>query len=275
MRKILVCLLLPFALGACDRLPRPINAIPQDGPYLLLELEDLLGREQILEALSERMAESLRSASIRYSARGANAEAARIRLTDPADLPRAREAIAAITGEFEVYVEPDGLIEVRPAQGADRVLTDQAIIQSVEVLQRRLDPTGIFRAQVERHGDNQILVRVADTGTRDAARAIIAPLGQLTFHLVIEREPATAVTDRIPTGAMIAQPFDEDGRVEVVKERPELTGVHVMNARPSTDPQTGEFVLAFRLNSEGTRLFCRITRDNPGHASPSCSTIRL
>lgn len=264
MQKILACLLLPLALSACDRLQQPINVIPPDGPYLVLELENVPGREQMLEALSERMADTLRAASIRYSARGADSEAARIRLVDPTDLERARQAIAAITGELEVSEKADGLIEVRPTQGSDQALTDQAILQSIEVLRRRLDPTGIFRAQVERRGDRQILIRVADAETREAARAIIGPTGQLTFHLVRELDAAAVAAQRIPPDAMIAQPFEDGGRPEVVKERPELTGIHIINANPSTDPQTGEFVLAFRFNSEGTRLFCRITRDNTG-----------
>jgi protein-export membrane protein SecD len=61
---------------------------------------------------------------------------------------------------------------------------------------------------------------------------------------------------------MVAQPYPEIGSGgEVVERRPRLTGEHLVRAAPSTDQQTGQFVLAFGLDSEGTRIFCRITRD--------------
>jgi preprotein translocase subunit SecD len=43
-----------------------------------------------------------------------------------------------------------------------------------------------------------------------------------------------------------------------------MTSEHLDRANPSTDAQTGEWVLAFALDREGARLFCRITRDNVG-----------
>jgi protein-export membrane protein SecD len=261
MRKILACLLLPFAISGCDRLQQPINVMAQNGPYIVLELESAPDREPILEALSEQMAAALRSSSIRYSGRGADDEAARIRLVDPTDLPRAREAIAAVTDQFEVSEKSDGLIEARPTLAFDEEIAEHAIIQSIEVLQRRLDPTEVIRARVERHGDSQILVRVADIETRNAAHAMIATMGELTFHLVREVDTVAVAA---PRGFMVVQPFDQAGRAEVVKERPELTNVHIMRASPSMDPQTGAFVLSFQLNGEGTRLFCRITSDNTG-----------
>ena len=61
---------------------------------------------------------------------------------------------------------------------------------------------------------------------------------------------------------MLVQPYPQIGdRPEVVERRPRFTGEHLTRANPSTDPQTGEFVLAFQLDSEGTPLFCRITRE--------------
>ena len=51
----------------------------------------------------------------------------------------------------------------------------------------------------------------------------------------------------------------------MVERRPRFTGERLTRASPSTDPQTGEFVLSFALDSEGTTLFCRITRENTGN----------
>jgi protein-export membrane protein SecD len=61
---------------------------------------------------------------------------------------------------------------------------------------------------------------------------------------------------------MVAQPYGSIGQTaEVVERRARLTGEHLSRASPSTDPQTSEFVLSFQLDNEGSRIFCRITRE--------------
>jgi protein-export membrane protein SecD len=86
----------------------------------------------------------------------------------------------------------------------------------------------------------------------------------MTFHMVREVSAEEAANGRIPPGTMVVQPYPGIGRnADVVERRPRFTGERLQNARPSTD-QNGQFVLAFTLDSQGTRLFCRITREHTG-----------
>jgi protein-export membrane protein SecD len=64
----------------------------------------------------------------------------------------------------------------------------------------------------------------------------------------------------------VVQPYPQgNGTPEIVERRPRFTGERLVRANPSTDSQTGEFVLSFQLDSEGSRIFCRITRENTGN----------
>jgi protein-export membrane protein SecD len=85
----------------------------------------------------------------------------------------------------------------------------------------------------------------------------------MTFHMVREVSPEEAASGRLPPGTMLVQPYPQsNGSQEVVERRPRFTGERLTRANPSTDPQTAEFVLSFALDSEGSRLFCRITREH-------------
>ena len=53
-------------------------------------------------------------------------------------------------------------------------------------------------------------------------------------------------------------------RPEVVERRARFTGERLIRANATTDPQTGQFVLSFALDGQGTSTFCRITREPTG-----------
>jgi protein-export membrane protein SecD len=66
-------------------------------------------------------------------------------------------------------------------------------------------------------------------------------------------------------GTIVAPPYPEIGdSQEVVERRPRLTGENLLRAFPSTDAQTGEYVMSFQLDNRGTRTFCRISREHTG-----------
>ncbi len=69
----------------------------------------------------------------------------------------------------------------------------------------------------------------------------------------------------LPPGTMgvPAYPGIGDGP-EVVRRRPALTGEHLTAATPRFDSNIGQWVLGFDYDSEGSRIFCRLTTDNVG-----------
>jgi protein-export membrane protein SecD len=273
MRKILTCLLLPLALGACDHLPFDA-ANEQGGPYLVLEIDTVALHNQQLDNVADRMASELRnvSPSIRYSGRGVVGDTARVQLVETADLPRARETLRGLASspgmEGEVLIfsfKEDGVIEARLAPAHLRELSQQAANQSIEVIRRRVDPMGASGVEITRQGDQRIFVRAPRMASADQLRRTVGITGLLTFHFVREVSPEDVAADRIPPGTMLVQPYPGIGDgAEVVERRPRFTGERLANATPSTDPQTGSFVLAFRLDREGTRIFCRLTHDHTG-----------
>lgn len=242
------------------------------GSQLLLEIDVAEMRRGQLDNIADQMATALRDAEpqIRYTGRGVVGDAARVRLLDTAQLEAARAvlrplAISPTGGNNETlrFTEgADGLIEARITDTYLRELSRQAAQQSVEVIRRRIDPNGTSEVSIARQGDDRIVVQAPGLADPQQLKERIGQTALMTFHLVREVSPEEAQAGRLPPGTMVVQPYPTIGRnAEVVERRARLTGEHLARASPSSDGQTGEIVLSFQLDSEGARIFCRITRD--------------
>jgi protein-export membrane protein SecD len=241
------------------------------GSQLLLEIDVNTMRHQQLDNVADQMASALRDAEprITYTGRGVVADAARVRLVDPTKMEDALGALRPLaqspTGGndiIEFTSTPDGLIEARITAAHMRELSRAAAQQSIEVIRRRIDPDGVSEVSITRQGDDRIVVQAPGVSDPEVLRARIGQTALMTFHLVRELSPEDAAAGRLPPGTMQVAPYPQIGNnPEVVERRPRLTGEHLTRATPTTDGQTGEFVLSFQLDSQGSTIFCRITRD--------------
>jgi preprotein translocase subunit SecD len=255
---------------ACDGLPFAAANQP-GGPYLVLELDMTALHDQQLEQVADQMASELRGAipTIRYSGRGVLEDAARVRLADPADQERALAALRDLATPansdapiLTLSITEDSAIEARLTPSYLRGLSEQAAGQSIEVLRRRIDPTGMDGVEIMRQADTRIFVRAPRLTNPSELRSRIGVTGMLTFHLVREVSPEDAASGRLPGGTMLAQPYPGfSDNAEVVERRPRLTGEHLARASATIDPQMNMPVLAFQLDHEGSLVFCRLTRE--------------
>ncbi len=242
------------------------------GSQLLLEVDIDSLRAQQLDNVADQMAAALRDADpqIRFTGRGVVGDTARIRLIDPTQMERARTALRAIavsptggTDPIYAYTESaDGLIEARINEQHMRALSRQAAQQSIEIIRRRIDPTGTSEVSIVRQGDQRIVVQAPGVSDPEQLKERIGQTALMTFHLVREVSPEEAAGGILPPGTMVAGPYGTIGQgSEVVERRARLTGEHLVRANVNTDPQTSEFVMGFQLDSTGARIFCRITRE--------------
>jgi len=245
------------------------------GSQLLLEIDVPTLQRQQLDNVADLMATALREATpaIRYTGRSVVGDAARVRLVDPTQMEAARRALRLVgqspTGGNDIYTfteGADGLIEARITPVHLRELSRQAAQQSIEVIRRRIDPTGTSEVTIVRQGDERIIVQAPGVSDPEMLKDRIGQTALMTFHMVREVSPDEAQTGRLPAGTMLVQPYPgSGGGPEVVERRPQFTGERLVRANPSTDPQTNEFVLSFQLDSQGSNIFCRITQRNTGN----------
>ncbi|MGH6952433.1 MAG: SecDF P1 head subdomain-containing protein, partial [Vitreimonas sp.] len=186
--------------------------------------------------------------------------------------PRARRALEdaanATLGAPDTlaYLErQNGWIEARLPYVVTRDATRLAVAQSVQVISRRLNPTGALPILVSGTDEARILIEARGENSPERLRSLIGPTGRLTFNLVREAAPGDIDTGRIPAGAFLAAPYGGgDAAPALVERRPRFTGERIVAASPSRDPRTGRRVLSIQLDAEGARQLCRVTRDHAG-----------
>ena len=264
--RLLATIIVAAFLTSCDRLAAMANGASTPasdaGAYLLLEPDGSVLQTQALENTADQMAVALRSASpaIRYVGRGVVGDAARIRLVDVADTPRARALFAAMNEDIVFTEGGAGLFDARLTPSALAQLRDQTLTQSLEVLRRRVP-----NAHVALHPGGRIIVRINAGAFAQDVRTRLTPTALLSFHLVREISQEEMQAGRVPPGTMLVQPYP--GVVnysEVVDRRPRLTGEHLLRAIAAPDEQSRQYSVAFQLDDQGTRAFCQITRNYTG-----------
>ncbi len=246
------------------------------GSYLLLEVDTSQMVRERLEALVDSARRGAASASPRilYTGLAADQAARRVsvRVSDPAragDMARLLRdaAIAVPTGagaqqpDIEVTTTPEGLVTATLTEVALRAKATGAVEQSLEIVRRRIDESGLVEALIARQGQNRILVQLP--GVEDPARIkdLLGRTARMTFHLLDETANLAAATP--PPGTMFLRGDRGEERF-AVRRRVEVDGANLSDARAGQDGRTGEWVVNFTFDSVGTRRFADVTRNNVG-----------
>lgn len=151
-------------------------------------------------------------------------------------------------------------------------LKDNAIHQALETIRNRIDQFGVSEPVIVQQGESNILVQLPGVKDPERALELIGKTAQLEFKLVDEENAAKAGTGTIPEGdeQLMMKSRNRDTAVTtttpiLLKKQELLTGDMLTDARVRIG---GEFhnepYVAIEFNSEGSRIFDRITGENVG-----------
>ncbi|MGP9830953.1 protein translocase subunit SecD [Marinobacter sp. NSM] len=163
-----------------------------------------------------------------------------------------------LQGGSHLLLEVDAteLLANNPGQPEDLLLKD-AVERSLEVVRRRLNETGLVEPSITRQGKNHILVQMPGVADPAHIRELLGTTAQMTFHWV-------AKPDESRRSALLRL-TDATGEQEyVLEKRVAMQGEHISDAQMAFNQDTTEPVVNFKLDSEGTRLFGDMTRQNIG-----------
>lgn len=250
----------------------------QGGSYLLFEVETQAVFSERLETLSDDMARALNEAPrIAYTGRGVAGEAARITITDPAQVAEAQRRIEALGqpvsnafgqvagSDIALTTAPDNTISVTIVDEAKTQLTSNAVQQSIEVIRRRIDETGTREPTIVRQGIDRIVVQAPGESDPERLKALIGQTAKLTFQMVDPSvTPQEAAAGRVPPGSVLLASEEPSEPAVVVRRRVIVSGENLVDAQPGFDSQTGEAVVNFRFDNRGGRAFGRASQDNVG-----------
>jgi protein-export membrane protein SecD len=241
----------------------------QGGSYLLLKVDmDAVTRER-LEGLVDLTRRALLEANVGYQRLAAEPAENRVvfRLRDPAERDKAlaalREALSRTQSADEVVLTPgeDGTIALvlSPQSLAQRAAA--AIEQSIEIVRRRIDETGVIDPQIARQGSDRIVVELPGVSDPERIKALLGRTAKMTFHLL---DPEANPAGPPPPGVEFL-PLEGQPNTKIpVRKHVEVDGADLTDARAGQNPQTGEWVVNFTFNAAGARRFADVTRANVG-----------
>ena len=278
-----VCLL-GLLVSLPNVLPAPASWMPwrtvhlgldlKGGSYLLMEVDMKAVVKERLDGLVDAIRQALRPGAIFYQTLEAQPDQNRVllRLRDPGKSDAALAALKPLvqlegpsnTPDLDIATAPDGAITMTLSPVALHARASAAVQQSIEIVRRRIDETGVVDPQITQQGDSRIIVQLPGIEDPNRIKQLLGKTAHMTFRLVDETANASAGTPP-PPGVEFLQMQDERGGKIAVRKRVDVDGGDLTDARAGTNGQTGEWIVSFKFNSNGARRFADITRANVNH----------
>jgi len=274
-------------LGACllgavlcipNLFPAPAGWLPwrtvhlgldlRGGSYLLLEVDMGAVIRERLEGLTDAVRQALRPGDIFYQTLQAQPDQNRVllKLRDPA---RTADAVAALkpllapdsntAPDIALTSSAEGQITLTLSPVALNDRAQAAVQQSIEIVRRRIDETGVVDPQITRQGDNRIVVQLPGVGDPNRIKELLGQTAHMTFQLVDETANPAAPP---PPGVEFLPMENNPAQKIAVRRRVDVDGGDLTDARAGNNPQTSEWVVNFTFNGEGARRFADVTRAN-------------
>ncbi|MCF6445425.1 protein translocase subunit SecD [Nereida sp. MMG025] len=195
----------------------------------------------------------------------------RIRIAEPANVPQALEIVESVAtpvaslsalNATDIQVRAENDVIIVSLTDEEKAATDErTMLQSLEIIRRRIDEVGTREPTIQRQGANRILIQVPGLGSAQELKDLIGTTAQLSFHPVIGRSADANV--RAGVGNVLFPSIDEEGIFYILEENPVVTGEDLVDSQPSFD-QNGGPAVSFRFNSAGGAKFGRYTAENVG-----------
>jgi preprotein translocase subunit SecD len=188
---VLLAALNLFSPAALERLPDfvPHNQVAlgldlRGGSYLLLEVDVAAAERDRLNAIIDTVRHALRDANIGYLGLAVKGGAIVFNIREPGRIDEARQVLAKLDPDLVVKIADDGSGTVRFTTVATDTRRRQAVDQSIEIIRRRIDETGIKEPTIEREGEDRILVQLPGVGDPEHVKALLGRTAKLTFQMV-------------------------------------------------------------------------------------------
>lgn len=257
--------------------PMTLGLDLQGGSNVLMEVD----RKELTNTLiTQQMGDAraaLRTARIGYKL-NRTPNGVTVQITDAADVDKAYDALKGLTQSIDTGLFGTGTgaqIFTIERSGQQIIFTfseaglesrvSRAVEQSLRIIEKRVNGTGIAEASIQRQGKDRIVIQLPGVGDPDQVVKMIGQTAKLTFQLVCDSQP-TAATDNPPQECAALPQKENPQRQMWVQTSSVATvdGADLQDAQAGFSPQTNEPIVNFRFNQKGALRFGKLTAENVG-----------
>jgi SecD/SecF fusion protein len=242
----------------------------QGGSYLLLEVDMKTVVRERLVSWRAQARQTLLKAQVPHRGITMFDQGIIVQLASEQDLEAVRKALVDL-----IEARSDGSANVRlftqSSDGTRLILTlsppamvdmaSKAVEQSVSIVRRRIDETGVNEPVVARQGRDRIVVELPGVSDPDRIKRLLGSTAKMTFRLVAnEGSQLDPDTELLPYADSKGQ-----GKPRIaVRRQVEIDGSNLTSASAGQDSRTGEWVVHFGLDRLGTKRFADISTRHVG-----------
>jgi preprotein translocase subunit SecD len=246
----------------------------QGGSHLLLEVDTNAVRKERLQSLADDVLRVLRQARIPFTGRAIRGNGVEVHITRDTDVDNALaklrdlsqplSGILGVSGQRSVDIsQSGGLITLTPSDAAITERIRQAVDQSIQIIERRVNELGLVEPTIQREGVDRILVQVPGLQDPSRLKEILGKTAKLDFRMVdLSMSAQQAAETHPPEDSEILD--GEGGAKYLIEKRVLVSGGDLVDAQPGFDQRTSEPIVSFRFNSTGARKFAEATQANVG-----------
>jgi len=246
----------------------------QGGSHILLEVDSAAVRREQSQALLDDVRRVLREARVGYTGLVVRGNSVELRLREGTDvqqamsklneLSRPLSGILATAGQRSLDItQTGGLVRLTPTEPAILERIRQAVEQSIQIVERRVNELGTVEPLIQRQGLDRVLVQVPGLQDPTRLKEILGKTAKLDFRMVdTSIPPEQAQGTSIPPDSELLK--NKEGGSILVKRAISVSGADLTDAQPGFDQRTSEPVVNFRFNSSGARKFAQISQENVG-----------
>jgi preprotein translocase subunit SecD len=249
----------------------------QGGSHILLEVDANSVKKDKLEQVRDDVRRALRDAKIPYTGLAVRNDSVEVRITKDTDLQNSltklRELSQPLGGllgssgqrSLEIADAGGGLIRLSVPQAAITERIRQAVEQSIQIVERRVNELGTVEPLIQRQGVDRILVQVPGLQDPTRLKELLGKTAKLDFRMVDLTVPADqAQQGRVPPDSEVLMSSTAPKIPYVIKKQVLVSGGDLTDAQPGFDQRSGEPIVSFRFNTSGSRKFAQATSENVG-----------
>ncbi len=242
----------------------------QGGSYLLLKVDSDSLQTDRLNSVADEIRMALRSANPRigYTNLSVVGNELSFSLIEEKNINLIKDIILKIDNTLIVNDELYSSIKVSLSDEKIIEIRDYAILQSIEIIRRRVDEVGTNEPIIQRQGDDRILVQLPGLDDPERIKKLLGKTARMNFRMVNETASIDeALSGRVPPGSDLLFEVDpntgETTIPYVIYKRIGVSGDELVDANPSMD-QFNQPVVSLRFDSTGSRKFGDLTSKNVG-----------
>ena len=236
----------------------------QGGSYLLLEVDTNSVINDNLNNFMDEVRLMLRKNKISYSRFNLEEKIITLQIKNQNKKDLLEKKLKKFSNDIEYKFIDDNTLTLNFTDQKLFSIQDTSVLQSVEVVRRRVDEFGTKEPTIQRQSVKRILIELPGITDPERLKKLLGKTAKLSFQVVDEDITSSELKSGKYKPGIVVLPSDKlvDENSEpilyAIKKRDTISGDLLINASPSLDRNSP--VVSFQFNSKGGRKFGNITK---------------